>query len=136
MTDNVKLFIESNIQDIEDEDWNQLFTRWYAYYAPVSRSIDNIQLSELFESLSIAGIDIQSRSQDTRRWIIQAKLLYIIENMFLFQLSRNVITFAEALNQLKSYLYLSLNDLKDEFENAVKQTKYRLDASNGKVMRK
>lgn len=111
---NVKEFIEDTIDLIESEDWLQLFILWYAKYSMFDVNQDLLQLTELFNTLSEAGLgDIKEQSYKARKQLIVEHITDYIDDLA-FQLEE-YISMVGCLNALKSWLCFGLIELKQIF---------------------
>ena len=66
MTDSVKEFIESNIDDIEDADWSTVIESWYEYASSDFFCSDDYFV-EFAETLQTAGIDFMRLTETARK---------------------------------------------------------------------
>lgn len=111
---NVKEFIEDTIDLIESEDWLQLFTLWYAKYSMFDVNQDRLQLTELFNTLSEAGLgDIKAQSYEARKQIIVEHIIDYIDDLTFD--GEEYINMVGCLNSLGSRLCLGLIELKQIF---------------------
>ena len=66
MTKIVKEFIESNIDDIEDANWDNVIESWYEYCSDLFFTADE-DFKELAQTLQMAGIDFMRLTEATRK---------------------------------------------------------------------
>jgi hypothetical protein len=69
MTNNVKKFIELNINDIEDAKWDNVIESFYERYECLGPPFDtgDTDFKELAEVLQTAGIDFMRVTEKTRK---------------------------------------------------------------------
>lgn len=114
MTENVKFFIEQEIHLIEVEDWEKLFTRWYVRHHMFDVNQDRLQLTELFNILSEAGLgDIKEQSYEARKQIIVEHIMNYIDDLT-FR-SEEYVNMVGCINSLRSRLCFGLLELKQIF---------------------
>ena len=65
MTEFVKDFIESNIDAIEEKDWNEVIEQWYSN-ASANFVYNDDEFNELSQVMSAAGIDFMQESLKAR----------------------------------------------------------------------
>ena len=80
MTDNVKKFIEENIEAINDNDYKAVFDNWYDKYFLFDVDKDALQLRELFNIFIDAGIAFEAKSEEARKQVIKEGMLYYIND--------------------------------------------------------
>ncbi len=66
MTDNIKNFIESNIDDIENSNWDNVIKTFYERFRSPFDTRD-ADFKELAEVLQTAGIDFMDLTETTRK---------------------------------------------------------------------
>jgi hypothetical protein len=114
MTENVKKFIEDNIEIIEQQDWEKLFEDWYFGYSMMDVDVDYKQLKELFDIFRESGINLAKESETARESLIVKYMNeYVEEKQFL---EEETVTWAGAVNNLHSRLGVNLLDTKKLFE--------------------
>lgn len=121
MNQNVKEFIEQNIDLIDQHDWPAVFNKWYTKYYMFDKTADNLQLRELFDVLQEIGI-LPHEHQSAREDLITDYLNdYVDESIF-----ENVqtITVIGAINSLHSWLGVSLIRLKEQFVDVCTQREF------------
>ena len=113
MTENVKRFIEDNIEIIEQQDWEKLFEDWYYGYSMMDIEVDYKQLKELFDIFRESGINLAKESETARESLIVKYMnKYVEEKQFL---EEEIVTWAAAVNYLHSRLGVNLLDMKKLF---------------------
>ena len=118
MTDNVKQFIEQNIDFIDQHDWRAVFNKWYTKYYMFDKTADTLQLRELFDVLQEIGV-LPHEHRAAREDLITDYLNdYIDESIFE---SAKIITAVGAINSLHSWLGVPLIGLKAQFVDMCKQ---------------
>ena len=65
MTDNVKEFIEDNIDAIEEKDWDKVIEQWYSN-ASSNFVYNDDDFNELSQVMSTAGIDFMQETLKAR----------------------------------------------------------------------
>lgn len=115
MTENVKRFIEDNIEIIEQQDWEKLFEDWYFGYSMMDVNVDYKQLKELFDIFRESGINLAKESETARESLIVKYMNeYVEEKQFL---EEETVTWAAAVNSLHSRLGVNLIDTKNMFRS-------------------
>ena len=115
MTENVKRFIEDNIEIIEQQDWEKLFEDWYFSYSMMDVEVDYKQLKELFDIFRESGINLAKESETARESLIVKYMNeYVEEKQFL---EEETVTWAAAVNSLHSRLGVNLIDTKNLFRS-------------------
>ena len=72
MTDQVKRFIEENIDIINNEEWHQMFLSWYLHYGSHNSAEDRRRLNELVNVIeSTIDSDFGPKSYQYRHEIIE-----------------------------------------------------------------
>ena len=66
MTEFVKGFIESNIDAIEEKDWEEVIEQWYSN-ASSNFIYNDDEFNELSQVMSAAGIDFMQESLEARK---------------------------------------------------------------------
>ena len=123
MNQNVKEFIEQNIDLIEQQDWTKLFDKWYTKYYMFNKTADALQLRELFDVLQEIGI-LPHEHRAAREDLITDYLNdYIDESIFE---NAKTITAVGAINSLHSWLGVPLTGLKAQFVDMCKQRGFEL----------
>ena len=130
MNQNVKEFIEQNIDLIDQHDWPAVFNKWYTKYYMFDKTADNLQLRELFDVLQeieILPYDHQEAREDLITDYIND---YIDESIFE---NAQTITSVGAINSLHSWLGISLIGLKAQFVDLCTQRGFKVDpfSNNG-----
>lgn len=69
MTNSIKKFIESNIDYIEDENWEELVEAWYEHFSSGFFFADDY-FTEFVETLQSAGINFMTLSENARKEFI------------------------------------------------------------------
>ena len=131
MNQNVKEFIEQNIDLIDQHNWTALFDTWYTKYHMFDRSADNSQLRELFDILQGIGILPHEHRAAREDLIIDYLDEYIDESIFE---NNKTITASAAILALHSWLGVSIIELKYQFVDMCKQRGFEMlpDATKGK----
>ena len=112
MTDNVKQFIEQNIDLIDQHDWPAVFNIWYTKYHMFDRTADTLQLRELFDVLQEVGILPHEHIAARENLITDYLNDYIEEAIFE---NAKTITAVGAINSLHSWLGVSMLRLKAQY---------------------
>ena len=119
MNQNVKEFIEQNIDLIEEHNWTALFDTWYTrYYMFDKIAADDFQLLELFAILQEIGILPNEHRTAREELLIKYFNEYIDESIFE---NAKTITAVGAINSLHSWLGMPLIGLKAQFVDMCKQ---------------
>lgn len=113
MTENVKKFIEDNIETIEQQDWEKLFEDWYFGYSMMDVEVDYKQLKELFEIFRESGINLAEESATARQSLIVKYMNEYVEEMQF--MGEATVGIAGAVNSLHSRLAISLLDMRKLF---------------------
>ena len=125
MTENVKRFIEDNIEIIEQENWFELFDLWYNTNNNKNHKDDNLMLFELFDVLSVIGIN-QDDHEDTRTKI----LLKYIEELIQSHKYKRISTI-DTITRLRSYLGFDYFVLKELFKDVCNKKGFKPDRTEG-----
>lgn len=130
MNQNVKEFIEQNIDLIDQHDWPAVFNKWYTKYYMFDKTADNLQLRELFDVLQEIGI-LPHEHQEAREDLITDYFNDYIDNS-IFENAQTV-TAVGAINSLHSCLGVSLIALKAHFVDMCRQRGFKVDpySTNG-----
>ena len=123
MTDNVKRFIEQNIDLIDQHDWPAVFNMWYTKYHMFDNTADTLQLRELFDVLQEIGILPREHIAAREDLITDYLNDYIDEAIFE---NAKTITPVGAINSLHSWLGVSMLRLKAQFVNICKQRGFEM----------
>lgn len=108
----VQIFIERNIDFIEQNDWYKIFVNWYT-------NGSNYYLFEFLEALKEAGINIDEYA-DERKNVIEQMSKYIFEDKLK---SSNRITKTYAVTELASDLGLRYDVITEIFDKVAKDMK-------------
>ena len=135
MTPLIQNIIEDNIQLLEDQNWEALFTRWYTHYASLNRSTDTKHLREFFNVCQEAGISVEEASYEARQHIISSAMHVIIENLLSHDSKLKRVGIVHVINELRSTLYLSLTELIPLYKNVVTQMGYKLAENSFTIVR-
>lgn len=114
MTDNVKKFIEQNINLLENKKYYNAFTLWYLHY--YDAKTDTASLNELFRVFRTAEIDLDKESEEARKQIIKERMLDYIDNVLEFDPNITFITLPDVLQNLRSRLDVRLTTLNNLFK--------------------
>lgn len=129
MTENVKRFIEDNIEIIEQQDWEKLFEDWYFGYSMMDVEVDYKQLKELFDIFRESGINLAKESETARESLIVKYMNeYVEEKQFL---EEETVTWAAAVNSLHSRLGVNLIDTKNLFRSVCEAKGLEPTSDNG-----
>lgn len=110
MVEAVKLFIEHNIDYIEENDWETFFKNWYIY----NKDYYFEDLIEIFEQ---AGIDVWEESYEARAKILRN----IAKNVFTNLSSRRAtVTFQDIGSELSSLMGFEGQELVEVLNIAAK----------------
>ena len=133
MTDNVKQFIEQNIDLIDQHDWLAVFNKWYTKYYMFDKTADSLQLRELFDVLQKIGILPHEHRMAREDLIIKYFDEYIDDSIFE---SEKTITAAGAINALHSWLGVPIIGLKAQFADMCKQRGFKMapDSTEGRFI--
>ena len=123
MNQNIKEFIEQNIDLIEQKDWTALFDKWYTKYYMLDTTADDLQLRELFDILQEIGILPNEHRMAREDLIIKYFNEYIDESIFE---NAKTITASGAITALHSRLGVSLIGLKSQFVDMCKQRGFEM----------
>ena len=123
MNQNVKEFIEQNIDLIEEHNWIALFDKWYTKYVMFDHTIDDLQLRELFDILQEIGILPHEHRAAREELIIKYFNEYIDDSIFE---NAKTITASGAINALHSWLCLPIIGLKAQFVDMCKQRGFEM----------
>ena len=105
----VKKFIESNIEQIEKNDWKTVFDCWYAD-ADYDFSMLDQDFLELLEILSVIEPDILQKTQSVRESIIYDSMYDVFEEL----LSKSLFVYKHDLKHyLASHLGFSDSEIDD-----------------------
>ena len=130
MNQNVKKFIEHNIELIEEHSWTALFDQWYTKYHMFDHLVDSLMLRELFDVLQEIGILPSEHRAAREELIIKYFNEYLDDSIFE---NMKTIIAVGAINSLHSYLGLSLLELKSKFIDICTQRGFKVDSDNTKV---
>ena len=112
MNQNVKEFIEQNIDIIDQHDWTAMFNKWYTTYFMFDKTVDALQLRELFDVLQEIGILPHEHEVAREDLIIDYFNEYIEDCIFE---NNKTITATRAILALHSWLGISMIRLKAQF---------------------
>ena len=129
MNQNVKEFIEQNIELIDQQDWTKLFDKWYTKYYMFDKTVDNTQIIELFDVLQEIGILPHEHRMAREELIIHYFNEYIEDQLFE---SAKTITASGAILALHSWLGVPMIGLKAQFVDMCKQRGFELLPDNTK----
>ena len=118
MNQNVKEFIEQNIDLIEQKDWTNLFDKWYTKYYMFDKTVDNTQIIELFDILQEIGITLYEHELARRELIKRYFNEYIEDKIFT---NEKTITGTSAILSLHSWLGVEMMVLKILFTDLCDQ---------------
>ena len=118
MNQNVKQFIEQNIDLIDQHDWPAVFNQWYIKYHMFDRTVDNSQLNELFDVLQEIGI-LPHEHRSAREDLITYYFNEYIEDKIFEHAAR--ISASAAILALHSWLGVPMIGLKAHFIDMCKQ---------------
>lgn len=130
MNQNVKQFIEQNIDLIDQHDWPAVFNKWYTKYYMLDRTVDNLLLKELFDILKEIGIRPEEHKEAREDLIIDYLNEYIDESIFE---NTKTVTASGAVLDLHSWLGVSMLSIKAQFVSLCKQKGFEMlhDATKG-----
>lgn len=115
MNENLKWFIEEYIDQIDEENWEFVFDRWYNDCASDSPQEDDDLIKEFFEVLTKGNIPmVKERSLDARTKIISRKLDDVISDRWGRYYSRTdtwYMNYSDIVSDLYSWLGFSLEEL-------------------------
>lgn len=131
MNQNVRKFIEHNIELIEEHNWTALFDQWYTKYHMFDRSVDSLMLRELSDVLQEIGILPNEHRAAREDLIIKYFNEYIDDSIFE---NEKIVTAGGAINALHSYLGLSLLELRSKFIDICTQRGFTVNSDNTKVV--
>lgn len=136
MTDNVKQFIEKNINLLENKKYYNAFTLWYLHY--YDAKTDTASLNELFRVFRTAEIDLDKESEEARRQIIKERMLNYIDNVLGFDPDTTFMTLPDVLKNLRSRLDVRLVELNNLFKECYNELskRYNIELQPFKIVRK
>lgn len=128
MTNTVKEFIELNIDDIEDTNWDNVIESWYETCSSLFFTADE-DFKELAEVLQTAGIDFMSATEKTRKEfmsnLIDQILHDVLESMSFKGLS--VLKKSDILQNIDCSLGFTEEEL-DKIMEHVAENSYNLES--------
>ena len=128
MRQNVKEFIESTIDLIEQKEYHQLFTTWYLnYYNKDGLNKDYEDLQELFSIFDKVDIYLYKDSEEVRKDIIAEYMYDYIDDVLANDLNTSEITLPAVIHSLNSKLSISLLDLNQLFKHVASIMSGRYD---------
>ena len=112
----VKEFIEDAIDLIDAQEYHELFTLWYLHYTEEGRIGDSDNLTELFQVLEKAGVDIYKASEYARKEIIAEHMYEYIYDILDTDPDVIQIELPSVIGALRSKLDISLIELNNIFK--------------------
>lgn len=115
MNEDVKWFIEEYIDQIDQENWEFVFNKWYSNCSTDSPQEDDNLINEFFDVLNKAGIGaVKERSLAARIKIISTKLDDVISDRWASHYSRTdtwYMNYSDIVSDLYSWLGFSMEEL-------------------------
>ena len=111
MVQEVKEFIEYNIDVIEKQNWDELFLNWYAYR-------NDYYFDDMMEILEVAIPDIWKLTWEARAAMLKELATHVFT---MLSYKKNRITFENITEELNSLFGFEDQDLINVLDQAAKQ---------------
>ena len=115
MREYVQIFLENNIDFIDDENWKVVIDIWMNN-AELDFAYDDLMFADLVSVFSASGIDFLTVTNDVRKKAIQDNIRNALRSKFRSN-EKTIVSKAECLWPLPTYLGFADNEIEEMMDN-------------------
>lgn len=115
MREYVQIFLENNIDFIDDENWKVVIDIWMNN-ADLDFAYDDLMFADLVSVFSASGIDFLTVTNDVRKKAIQDNIRNALQSKFRRN-EKTIVSKAECMWLLPTYLGFADNEIEEMMDN-------------------